>query len=77
MTASKNKTADNDGSYDPEGWQYGADFSVSKRFTGKPTITDFVRRRKWVRVCAKTEKIEEEKTQLQTTPEKVTTELEN
>ena len=74
LTDSKNKTADNDGSYDPEGWQYGADFSVSKRFTGKPTVTDFVRRRKWVRVCAK---IDEEKTQPQTTPETVTTELEN
>jgi len=36
-------------SYDPEGWQYASDFS--RKFTGKMTGIDFVRRRKWVRTC--------------------------
>ena len=44
---------DHDGTYDKEGWQYAPEFGA--RFSGKPTLTDFVRRRKWVRTCIKNE----------------------
>jgi hypothetical protein len=47
----KNKKADHDGSYDPEGWQYAMDFT-QKHFTGSCARTDLVRRRKWVRTCS-------------------------
>ena len=41
---------DHDGTYDIEGWQYSLDWS--KKFSGTRSLSDFVRRRKWVRLCA-------------------------
>jgi hypothetical protein len=45
------KNIDHDGSYDPEGWQYSLDFT--KSFSGSPSMSALVRRRKWVRTCMK------------------------
>ena len=44
---------DHDNTYDKDGWQYAPEFGA--RFSGSAKLTDFVRRRKWVRTCAKTE----------------------
>ena len=46
---------DHDGTYDKDGWQYAPEFGA--RFSGTPKMTDFVRRRKWVRTCFKIEKV--------------------
>ena len=45
---------DHDGEYDKDGWQYAPEFTA--RFSGTPKMTDFVRRRKWVRTAVKVEK---------------------
>ena len=44
---------DHDGTFDHEGWQYAPEFGA--RFSGTAKLTDFVRRRKWVRTCMKTD----------------------
>ena len=44
---------DHDNTYDKEGWQYAPEFGA--RFSGTAKLTDFVRRRKWVRTCIKNE----------------------
>jgi hypothetical protein len=40
---------DHDGKYDNEGWQYSMDWS--QKFSGNRSMTDIVRRRRWVRKC--------------------------
>jgi len=45
---------DHDGTFDNDGWQFAPEFGA--RFSGTSALTDFVRRRKWVRACIKTER---------------------
>ena len=40
---------DHDGTYDKDGWQYALNWS--NRFSGKQALSDFIRRRRWIRVC--------------------------
>lgn len=40
---------DHDGTYDNEGWQYAIDWGLN--FSGTKGMSEFVRRRRWVRNC--------------------------
>ena len=48
------KTNEQDGTYDVDGWQYSTSFAG--QFCGTKSLTDLVRRRKWCRTCVDSSK---------------------